>query len=133
MKFRLLHLLLEICKYSHCFVPVPVGRGGALVAEIVLAPPSGNTPVLLHGDSLFVLGGNLNMVGRLLVGAINRRPVYNTCFGFSCKYFPSSSHCSRSGLPRFWRVGAFHILPAAESEEGVDFASCRTMGRIRCC
>ena len=36
---------------------VPVGRG-ALAAEIVLAPPSGNTPVLFRGDSLFVLGGH---------------------------------------------------------------------------
>ena len=33
--------------------------------KIVLAPPSGNSSVLLHGDSLFVLGGGLNMVGRL--------------------------------------------------------------------
>ena len=39
--------------------------GGALVAEIVLASPSRNTPVLLRGDSLFVLGGSLNMVRRL--------------------------------------------------------------------
>ena len=39
--------------------------GGALVAEIVLAFPSRNTPVLLRGDSLFVLGGSLNMVRRL--------------------------------------------------------------------
>ena len=36
-----------------------------MVAEIVLAPPSRNTPVLLRGDSLFVLGGSLNMVRRL--------------------------------------------------------------------
>ena len=36
-----------------------------MVAEIVLAPPSGNTPVLLRGDSLFVLGGSFNMVRRL--------------------------------------------------------------------
>ena len=36
-----------------------------MVAEIVLAPPSRNTPMLLRGDSLFVLGGSLNMVRRL--------------------------------------------------------------------
>ena len=64
MKFRLLHLLLEICKYSYCFVPVPVGRG-CFGCGNWLAPPSRNTPVLLRGDSLFVLGGSLNMVRRL--------------------------------------------------------------------
>ena len=45
---------------------VPFGRG-ALAAEIVLAPPSGNTPVLFRGDSLFVVcfGWTLSIVGRL--------------------------------------------------------------------
>ena len=32
MKFRLLHLLLEICKYALGFTPVPVGTGHTSVA-----------------------------------------------------------------------------------------------------
>ena len=44
---------------------VPVGRGGHIGFGRARCPPSGNTPVPLHGDSMFLFGWRLNMVGRL--------------------------------------------------------------------
>ena len=57
-------MLLEICEYVHGFTLVPVGREAHWLRKNVLPPP-GNTQVLLHGDSMFVFGRRLNMVGRL--------------------------------------------------------------------
>ena len=41
--------------------------GGGTLGSVgrVGPPPPGNTPMALHGDSMFVVGGNRNMVGRL--------------------------------------------------------------------
>ena len=57
-------MLLEICEYVGRLTPVPVGRGHIGFSR-ARWPPPGNTPVALHGDSMFVVGGNRNMVGRL--------------------------------------------------------------------
>ena len=63
LKFRVFHMLLEICEYvwgSFLFQ-----LGGGTLGSVGRVGSLGNTPVPLHGDSMFVLGGILNMVGRL--------------------------------------------------------------------
>ena len=79
MKFRLLHLLLEICKYSYCFVPVPVGRGCLGCGNRAGSPLQEHTSVAPWGF-LVCFGWKFEHGKEALVGAIDRRPVSNTCF-----------------------------------------------------
>ena len=84
MKFRLLHLLLEICRYSYCFVPVPVGRGCLGCGNRAGSPFREHTSVAPWGF-LVCFGWKIEHGKETLVGAIDRRPVSNTCFCFSCQ------------------------------------------------
>ena len=95
-----------------------------MVAEIVPAPPSGNTPVLLRGDSLFVLGGSLNMVRRLW-WALSIVALSVTHVSVSvANNFVHPPTAADQGYHAFGEFGAICVLLAAESKEGVVFASC---------
>ena len=49
-----------------------------------------------------------------LVGAINRRPVYNTCFCFSCQQFRPSTIFRWLWVLRLWWSLPFRVLSSAE-------------------
>ena len=64
-----------------------------------------------------------------LVGAINLRPVYNTCFCFSCQYFHPSSNSRWLRVSRVWWTCSIHLLFAAD-QAGILFAACGAVGWI---
>ena len=92
LKFRVFHMLLEICEYVHGSTPVPVGRGAPWLGENMLPPPGTHQCCSMEIPCLF--WAEIEHGRETLVGAINRRPVYNTCFCFSCQQFrPTTIFC----------------------------------------
>ena len=81
-------------------------EGGYIGFGRARCPPPGNTPVPLHEDSMFV-GWKFEHGRETLVGAINRRPVCNTCFCLVANNFVRPQSSADYGYYAYGEVSHF--------------------------
>ena len=127
MKFRLFHLLLDICKCSrHVVVKDCIGYVVVLDRFV---------KITRNALAWFLIGSTFAFicVSRISFNFLCQRRwlhVCDICCCFSCQQFCSVPICSRLRVSRFRIIGPINLLPAAENTERFLFAACGGMGGV---